>query len=129
MWLGFFISLNIVPSFFRLHQNTKVLLVFCYFDSLNCLIVFYLSLPLNLKKNFYNNTNIHYLFSRCGNIAEITSGSSYDESDFEQVVDGRGCCLLPGLVDGHTHPVWSGDRVGEFAMKLAGKTYMEIHKV
>jgi len=33
-----------------------------------------------------------------------------------------------GFVDGHTHPVWSGDRVHEFAMKLAGATYMDIHK-
>jgi imidazolonepropionase-like amidohydrolase len=33
---------------------------------------------------------------------------------------------LPGLVDGHTHPVWAGDRVGEFAMKLAGATYMQV---
>jgi imidazolonepropionase-like amidohydrolase len=39
----------------------------------------------------------------------------------EQFVDG-------GLIDAHTHPVWSGDRVHEFAMKLAGATYMDIHK-
>jgi len=25
--------------------------------------------------------------------------------------------------------VWSGDRVHEFAMKLAGATYMDIHKM
>ena len=59
--------------------------------------------------------------------------------------------MLVGFVDGHTHPVWSGDRVHEFAMKvffllgwrglfvfrfqhppsklqLAGATYMDIHK-
>ncbi|XP_059843789.1 probable imidazolonepropionase isoform X2 [Hypanus sabinus] len=36
-------------------------------------------------------------------------------------------CVLPGLVDAHTHPVWAGDRVHEFAMKLAGASYMEIH--
>ena len=35
--------------------------------------------------------------------------------------------MIPGLVDGHTHPVWAGDRVHEFAMKLAGATYMEVH--
>jgi hypothetical protein len=33
---------------------------------------------------------------------------------------------VPGLVDGHTHPVWAGDRVAEFAMKLAGATYMQV---
>ena len=31
-----------------------------------------------------------------------------------------------GLVDGHTHPIWSGDRVHEFAMKLAGMDYMKV---
>lgn len=33
-----------------------------------------------------------------------------------------------GFVDGHVHPIWSGDRVHEFSMKLAGASYMEIHK-
>jgi imidazolonepropionase len=27
----------------------------------------------------------------------------------------------------HTHPVWAGDRVNEFRMKLAGAKYMDIH--
>ncbi|XP_054708015.1 probable imidazolonepropionase [Uloborus diversus] len=36
--------------------------------------------------------------------------------------------LSTGLVDAHTHPVWAGDRVNEFAMKLAGATYMDVHK-
>lgn len=26
-----------------------------------------------------------------------------------------------GLIDGHTHPVWAGDRVHEFAMKVGYK--------
>ncbi|GBN96811.1 putative imidazolonepropionase, partial [Araneus ventricosus] len=33
------------------------------------------------------------------------------------------------LVDAHTHPVWAGDRVKEFSMKLAGLSYMDIHKI
>lgn len=32
------------------------------------------------------------------------------------------------MIDTHTHPVFAGDRVHEFAMKLAGKTYMEIQE-
>ncbi|KAF1777509.1 Metal-dependent hydrolase [Phytophthora cactorum] len=43
-------------------------------------------------------------------------------------VDARGMVVLPGFVDAHTHPVWSGNRVNEFAMKLAGATYMEVHE-
>lgn len=35
--------------------------------------------------------------------------------------------MVPGLVDAHTHPVWQGDRVHEFAAKLAGASYMDIH--
>ena len=31
-------------------------------------------------------------------------------------------------MDAHTHPVWAGDRVHEFCMKLSGATYMDIHK-
>ncbi|EQC38606.1 imidazolonepropionase [Saprolegnia diclina VS20] len=46
---------------------------------------------------------------------------------FAKDFDATGLCVLPGLVDGHTHPVWSGSRVDEFAMKLAGATYMEVH--
>lgn len=42
--------------------------------------------------------------------------------------DASGCVILPGLVDGHTHPVWAGDRCHEFALKLAGASYMDIHK-
>jgi len=35
-----------------------------------------------------------------------------------QEIDASGMCVLPGLVDAHTHPVWAGDRVHEFAMKV-----------
>eukprot|EP00026_Physarum_polycephalum_P001392 Phypoly_transcript_01393.p1 GENE.Phypoly_transcript_01393~~Phypoly_transcript_01393.p1 ORF type:complete len:426 (+),score=73.98 Phypoly_transcript_01393:1967-3244(+) len=52
----------------------------------------------------------------------------YIDTSFEKDLDGKGMCVLPGLVDGHTHPVWAGDRVHEFAMKLAGATYLDIHK-
>lgn len=30
--------------------------------------------------------------------------------------------FFPGLVDAHTHPVWAGDRVHEFAMKVDFKS-------
>lgn len=52
----------------------------------------------------------------------------YKDASFDQVIDATGLSIVPGLVDGHTHPVWAGDRVHEFAMKLAGATYMEIHQ-
>ena len=43
------------------------------------------------------------------------------------MIDAGGQAVIPGFVDGHTHPVWAGDRVHEFAMKLAGASYMEVH--
>lgn len=53
--------------------------------------------------------------------------SRYRGVEFDQEIDASGMCVLPGLVDAHTHPVWAGDRVHEFAMKLAGASYMEVH--
>jgi imidazolonepropionase len=44
----------------------------------------------------------------------------------EPRLDVSGCVVLPGFVDPHTHVVWSGDRAGEFEMKMAGAKYMEL---
>ena len=41
-------------------------------------------------------------------------------------IDADGGTLVPGFVDPHTHLPWAGSREGEFAQRLAGKTYMEI---
>ncbi|ELU03653.1 hypothetical protein CAPTEDRAFT_166960 [Capitella teleta] len=54
--------------------------------------------------------------------------AKYKKEQFEKTLDATGCSVIPGFVDGHTHPVWVGDRVHEFAMKLAGATYMEVHR-
>src|ERR1051325_335854 len=42
------------------------------------------------------------------------------------VVDARGQVLMPGFVDAHTHPVFSGTRVEEFEERSKGATYQEI---
>jgi imidazolonepropionase len=44
----------------------------------------------------------------------------------EPRLDASGCAVLPGLVDPHTHVIWAGERSAEFAMKMAGKKYLEI---
>src|SRR6266545_2648578 len=41
-------------------------------------------------------------------------------------IDARGCTVLPGFVDPHTHVVFAGDRRGELQRRLAGATYAEI---
>jgi imidazolonepropionase len=42
------------------------------------------------------------------------------------VVDARGCTVVPGFVDAHTHLVYAGDRRGELRQRLAGATYATI---
>lgn len=39
---------------------------------------------------------------------------------------GKGLTAYPGLVDPHTHPVFSGDRAHEFSLRMAGAKYQEI---
>nr|ACO10503.1 Probable imidazolonepropionase [Caligus rogercresseyi] len=85
-----------------------------------------------LKKSNIND-GVSMVIDESGKIEKIGSDSEIlniypDESVFERVLSVPGKCIVPGLVDGHTHPVWAGDRVHEFAMKLAGATYMEVHK-
>ena len=41
-------------------------------------------------------------------------------------VEARGGTLLPGFVDAHTHPVWTGDRGEEIGRRLAGESYSAI---
>ena len=42
-------------------------------------------------------------------------------------LDGSGLCAIPGLVDCHTHPAFLGDRVEEFALRVRGASYEELH--
>jgi len=45
---------------------------------------------------------------------------------FSRVIDAYGKTVLPGFVDPHTHLVFAGSRENEFAMRIQGKSYMEI---
>lgn len=42
-----------------------------------------------------------------------------------QFFEGENICL-PGMIDVHTHICWAGSRARDYAMRLAGKTYLEI---
>ena len=44
----------------------------------------------------------------------------------EPQLDVTNRVVMPGLVDPHTHVIWSGDRAAEFEMRLEGKTYLEV---
>ena len=41
-------------------------------------------------------------------------------------IDAGGRAVLPGFVDAHTHPVFGGNRIGDFEKRVAGSTYEEI---
>lgn len=55
--------------------------------------------------------------------------------DSGNVIDARGCAVLPGLIDPHTHLIFAGTRADEFELRLraspaarpgTGATYLEI---
>ena len=54
----------------------------------------------------------------CGMRMRTISPFSVVGCTFDHEIDASGQCVIPGLVDAHTHPVWEGDRVHEFAMKV-----------
>ncbi len=43
-----------------------------------------------------------------------------------QRIDARGCAVVPGFVDCHTHLPFAGWRADEYALKVAGRAYEEI---
>jgi imidazolonepropionase len=45
-----------------------------------------------------------------------------------RIIDAKGKTVTPGLIDSHTHPVFACTRENEFAMRIEGKSYMEIAK-
>jgi imidazolonepropionase len=44
----------------------------------------------------------------------------------EQVVSAAGGCVIPGLIDPHTHIPFAGQRAEEFARRIAGESYLSI---
>ena len=50
------------------------------------------------------------------------------EYDDEPSHDAEGALVVPGLIDGHTHLAFGGWRADEFAMRLEGRSYLEIAK-
>lgn len=43
-----------------------------------------------------------------------------------ETLDAAGGCVLPGLIDCHTHTVFAGTREGEFVQRIEGKSYAQI---
>jgi imidazolonepropionase len=60
-------------------------------------------------------------------------GSRYDLpaallASSTQTIDAKGALITPGLIDCHTHLVYSGNRAGEFEQRLNGASYEDIAK-
>lgn len=51
--------------------------------------------------------------------AHYDSIESFEEIDSPAVA-------MPGLIDAHTHICWAGSRAADYAMRLSGKTYLDI---
>uniref|UniRef100_A0A0K0FHJ8 Probable imidazolonepropionase n=1 Tax=Strongyloides venezuelensis TaxID=75913 RepID=A0A0K0FHJ8_STRVS len=54
------------------------------------------------------------------------SSNPFDLSSYDNIHNTNGGIAIPGFVDAHTHPVFAGDRVHEFSIKIAGASYMEV---
>jgi len=48
------------------------------------------------------------------------------ERHASEVIEASGIWITPGLIDCHTHMVYGGNRAGEFAERMQGKSYAEI---
>lgn len=56
----------------------------------------------------------------------VLSELSSNSNAMDRVVSLGGRSVIPGLVDSHSHIIWSGDRSREVRWKLNGKSYSEI---
>ena len=55
-----------------------------------------------------------------GRAVDAETGGGFD---IDAVVNLHGNTLIPGFVDSHSHIVFAGDRAGEFAARMEGKSY------
>ncbi len=50
---------------------------------------------------------------------------SYSDTQ-KKINDTKNLVALPAFVDCHTHICWGGNRINDYALRVAGKTYLEI---
>lgn len=68
------------------------------------------------------------LLARDGIISSIATSDEIKRTapDDAEFVDAGERVVLPGFVDAHAHPIFAGDRVDEFELRVRGVTYEEI---
>lgn len=82
----------------------------------------------NISELFSNGNTISnaVMVVQNGTITAVGDRSSVEIPASAITVDLGGRAVIPGLVDSHTHLVWAGSRVTEFAMKTEGAGYADI---
>lgn len=61
-------------------------------------------------------------------VKDFISNNSIFKLKLDETIDSKNKTVLPGLIDCHTHLVFSGSRAEEFKLKLEGISYEEIAK-
>lgn len=56
----------------------------------------------------------------CGRRVDVERPAGCEE------LDAGGGCVVPGLIDCHTHTVFAGSRAAEFVQRIEGRSYVEI---
>ena len=46
-----------------------------------------------------------------------------------RITNAGGNAVIPGLIDSHTHLIWSGDRSNEVSLRMKGMSYREISEM
>ncbi len=59
-------------------------------------------------------------------IASFGDGGAPATAAGDEIIDAGGKCVVPGLIDCHTHTVFAGSREGEFVKRIEGKSYAQI---
>lgn len=66
------------------------------------------------------------IVARDGRIAWVGPDAECPSAPGARSIDTGGRVVMPGLVDPHTHLVFAGSRIDEFARKMAGEDYRAI---
>lgn len=73
-----------------------------------------------------DNAEIHIVNGMIVNVGPSASLAPLDPVIKCNVLDAKGCVVMPGFVDSHTHLVFGGFRPDEFRWRLNGESYMSI---